>query len=194
MQPDSTCYCLFDDDIRNNMEERGLYGNQGWEDHGEQSQPEVPVLKVKLEEQSRITPDEVKVSDSLEEIAAWIGADSSVLRCTVDEYNKACDEGKDPIFVKNRDFMIPLRTPPYYGIKGVTDCGETMGGIRVNESMEAQDNNNRTIPGIYVAGIIADGWESQTYCCEEMAGSAYGFAINSGRIAGENAASFSLKN
>ena len=193
MQPDKVLYCLFDDDIRKNMEERGIYGTQGWEDPKERSQTEGPFLKEKLQEHSKMNPDEVKVSDSLDEMAEWIGADPEVLKDTADEYNNACDEGRDAIFVKNKEFMIPLRTPPYYAVKGITDCGETMGGIKVNEHMEAQDIHNRTIPGIYVAGIIADGWESQTYCCEEMAGSAFGFAINSGRIAGENAASFALK-
>jgi fumarate reductase flavoprotein subunit len=194
MQPDRVSYCLFDDDIRKHMEERGIYDTQVWEDDKDISQPERSTLKEKLIEHSKRIPDEVKVSDSLDEMAAWVGADPRVLKSTVDEYNNACDEGHDSIFVKNKEFMTPLRTPPYYAIKGVTDCGETMGGVKVNEYMEAQDIKHETIPGIYVAGIIADGWESQTYCCEEMAGSAYGFAINSGRIAGENAASFALKN
>lgn len=190
MQPDKVCYCLFDDDIRKNMEKRGIYGTQDWEDPKERSQTESSTLKEKLKEHSSMNPDEVKVSDSLDEMAVWIGADPQILKSTVDEYNDACDEGRDAIFIKDKAFMIPLRTPPYYAVKGITDCGETMGGIKVNEHMEAQDNKDETIPGIYVAGIIADGWESQTYCCEEMAGSAFGFAINSGRIAGEKAAEF----
>lgn len=194
MQPDRVSYCLFDDDIRKHMEERGIYDSQVWEDDKEISRAKSSILKEKLKEHSGVNPDEVKVSDSLDEMAAWIGADPRILKSTIDEYNNACDEGRDSVFVKDKEFMIPLRTPPYYAVKGITDCGETMGGIRINEHMEAQDINSKTIPGIYIAGIIADGWESQTYCCEEMAGSAYGFAINSGRIAGENAASFALKN
>ena len=38
-------------------------------------------------------------------------------------------------------------------------------------------------------GVIADGLQSEMYC-SELSGSAFGFAINSGRIAAENAARY----
>jgi fumarate reductase flavoprotein subunit len=64
---------------------------------------------------------------------------------------------------------------------------DTIGGIRINERMEVLDNQGITIPGLYAAGVTTSGWESETYC-SELSASAFGFAINSGRIAGENAA------
>ena len=45
------------------------------------------------------------------------------------------------------------------------------------------------MPGLYAVGAGAGGWESDTYCLE-LSGSAFGFALNSGRIAGENAADY----
>jgi fumarate reductase flavoprotein subunit len=66
---------------------------------------------------------------------------------------------------------------------------DTLGGIRVNERMEALDTGLRPIPGLYAAGVVTSGWESETYC-SDLSGSAFGYAINSGRIAGESAARF----
>jgi len=57
--------------------------------------------------------------------------------------------------------------------------------------MEVIDKQDNPIPGLYAAGVDVGGWESDTYC-DRLSGSAFGFAINSGRIAGENAAEFVL--
>jgi fumarate reductase flavoprotein subunit len=55
--------------------------------------------------------------------------------------------------------------------------------------MEVLDHQFKTIPGLYAAGSDTGGWESDTYNVV-LSGSTLGFAINSGRIAGENAARF----
>ncbi|MFC1942942.1 hypothetical protein ACFLWU_07020 [Chloroflexota bacterium] len=57
----------------------------------------------------------------------------------------------------------------------------------MNQDMEVLDHEDNSIPGLYATGIDAGGWESDSYC-SFLSGSAFGFAINSGRIAGENAA------
>jgi len=191
MQPGKTMFCLFDDLIRENMERRGIFGRQSWSAGSADVYPRS--LAKALIERATKTPDEVKVSDSLEEISGWIGCEYVILKRTIDEYNQACSSGYDGLLLKSKDYLIPLTRPPYYAVKGIVDCGETMGGVRVNEFMEAQDANGRTIPGLYVAGVLADGWASQTYCCREMSGSAYGFALTSGRIAGESAARYAMK-
>ena len=66
---------------------------------------------------------------------------------------------------------------------------DTIGGIRINERMEVLDIQDKPIRGLYAAGVATSGWEAETYC-SDLSGSAFGFAINSGRIAGENAAAF----
>jgi fumarate reductase flavoprotein subunit len=54
--------------------------------------------------------------------------------------------------------------------------------------MEALDHQDKPISGLYVTGNDAGGWVSDTYNLGTTSGSAYGFAMNSGRIAVENAA------
>ena len=112
--------------------------------------------------------------------------DIKELRNTIDEYNTACDQGFDPVFNKDRKYLLPLRTAPYYAIKFESVLLNTFGGIKINEKMEVVDNEDNPIPGLYAAGVDTGGWVSQTYCVT-LPGMAFGFAINSGRIAGENA-------
>ena len=53
--------------------------------------------------------------------------------------------------------------------------------------MEVLNHQDKPVPGLYAAGVATSGWEAETYC-SDLNGSAFGFAINSGRIAGETAA------
>ncbi len=136
--------------------------------------------------QDEIKKDRVKVTTSLAEMAAWIGADEKTLQATVESYNQYCRQGYDEDFDKERKYLLPLATPPYYAIKGMVTLLDTIGGIRINEKMEVLDMNNNAIPGLYAAGSCTGGWESELYC-SELTASACGFAVNSGRIAGANA-------
>jgi len=128
----------------------------------------------------------VRIADSWDEIAAWIGADAKALKRTIDEYNLSCERGYDPIFAKERRHLVPLRTPPYYAIRCGVDYLDTIGGIKINERMEVLDKHGKAIPGLYAAGIDTGGWVEDTYCIR-LSGMTFAFAINSGRIAAENA-------
>ena len=108
---------------------------------------------------------------------------------TIKEYNAAYDQGYDPIFAKDQKYLLPLRTPPYYAIKWHASFLNTIGGININEHTEVLDKQGCPIPGLYAAGVDTGGWESTTYCMR-LPGHAFGFAVYSGRIAGENAAKF----
>jgi fumarate reductase flavoprotein subunit len=193
MQPDRMVYTLFDDQIRQDWEAKGFITGRGWGKEERGQRVAVPGLQEVL--QRRASEGEgslVKVADSWEEIARWIGADPRVLKAEIKEYNSYCDHGYDAIFIKERRFLQPLRTPPYYAIRGITSLGGTTGGIKVNERMEVLDTKYDVIPGLYAAGVIADGWQGQTPC-GEGAGGPLTFAMNSGRIAGESAAEYVLR-
>ena len=127
----------------------------------------------------------VKISDSWDEIAEWIGVLPPILKATVDEYNVVCDRGHDPIFVKERRYLMPLRTPPYYAIRCKLSILHTMGGIKINEHMQALDKEGEPIPGLYAAGMETGGWENVHL--DWLVGGMT-VALNGGRIAGENAA------
>lgn len=129
------------------------------------------------------------MSDSWDGIASWMGADPTILKATIDEYNTASDLGHDGLFAKDRKYLRPLRKAPFYAIRGHASICDALGGIKINEKMEALDTEDQVVPGLYAAGSTAGCWESESYCYR-LTGHLVGFALNSGRIAGENAAAY----
>ncbi len=182
-QPDGIAYTLFDSGIRQFMEEQGLVMQLAphWESF--EAFTPLPGLERELRKQAG---DALKISDSWDEIANWIGAKPAILKATIDEYNAACDLGYDPLFGKDRRYLLALRRAPYYAIRGHVCICDTMGGIKVNENMEVLDTGDNPIPGLYAAGVTVGCWESESYNYR-LTGHLVGFALNSGRIAGENA-------
>jgi len=85
--------------------------------------------------------------------------------------------------------LVPVRTPPFYPLKCSSAFLDTIGGIKINEQMEVISQAGNPISGLYAAGVITGGWQDEPYCAQ-LLGSARGFALNSGRIAGKSAAEF----
>ena len=198
-QPGGIMYTIFDDKTKQLMEEDGLnwpgaYGGQV----RESSRHRRPLAGMPLPGLGRELRAQLgkgsglKIADSLDEIATWIGAKGAALKATVDEYNAGCDKGHDAIFCKDRRYLLPLRCAPYYAIRGQAFICDTAGGIKINEHMEVLDKDDNPIPGLYAAGSTTGCWESANYCYE-LTGHLLGFALNSGRIAGENAARYTAR-
>jgi fumarate reductase flavoprotein subunit len=190
MQPEGVCYTLFDSTTLQGFEKEGLTrpgaaSRANW----------LPVSAATplpgLEREVRRLADDVdlKISDSLDKIAGWMGADPDALRATVDEYNTACDRRHDPLFAKDPRYLQPLRNPPYYAVRGHVALCDAYGGIKINECMEVLDSEDRPIPGLFAAGSTTGCWESESYCYR-LTGHLVGFALNSGRIAGESAVQY----
>jgi len=182
-QPDVTTYTLMDSSIVQHKIDRGLV--IGMLPNEKQQRNGVPALENGLKKESE--KGWVKIAKSWDKIAEWIGTDPGTLNTTVDEYNSACDKGFDPLFAKKREYLLPLRKPPFYAIRAHLIYVDTIGGIKIDEKMQVLDNSDKVIGGLYAAGVVTGGWEPEAYCAV-LSGSAFGFAINSGRIAGENAA------
>jgi fumarate reductase flavoprotein subunit len=187
MQPDAVAYALIDSKIVQGISECGLI--VGLRANLEDQRSGLPGLENQLHLAAE--KGEVKISNSWDDIAHWIGVAPPILKATIEEYNACCDTGYDRLFAKDRQYLIPLRNPPYYALRAHSDFLGTIGGIKINEYMEVVDNRGDRIPGLYTAGVDAGGWAGDTYYANN-AGGTLGFALNSGRIAGENAAKFCL--
>lgn len=192
-QKDKVCYTLFDDAIRKDMEEGVSPMGRGHRHaHGDKTliaTGDFPGLADDLKKEAKKTGN-VKISDSWDEIAAFIGCDPKTLQAEIDEYNSFCEKGFDEIFTKDKEHLKALRQPPFYAMQCGARVGETLGGIKVSERMEILDTEGSVITGVYAAGVIADGFVSEDYNMMQLGGTAMGFAVNSGRIAGRNAAKF----
>jgi len=144
-------------------------------------------IEEKLKKQ--VTKGKVMMSKSWGKIAAWMGVPLKELKGTVEKYNTACDQGHDDLFGKDRCYLEPLRIPPFYAIQCDPSFLGTIGGIKINQRMEVMNKEGRPVPGLYAAGQDTGGWECDTYN-PMLAGMTFGFALNSGRIAGETAAKY----
>lgn len=185
-QPGNASYTLLDSQLVQTMTEQGLI--IGFHKHRLADQrTHMPGLARELK--ALAEKGWVKMADSWDGIAKHIGCDPEALKETIDEYNAACDRGHDPLFAKERVFLFPLRVPPYYALEANSGILDTIGGIKINEHMEVLDKEGNPIPGLYAAGVATGGWQGDAYCAV-TSGAASGFAVNSGRIAGENAVKF----
>jgi fumarate reductase flavoprotein subunit len=195
-QPDGVAYSLFDSDTVKMMEKEGLvrsgiFGIAAHTLHGFVP-PAVPLPGLEKELRRRSDPNFMMISDSWKDIAEWMGAEPEVLKKSIDEYNSACDKTHDNLFVKDTKYLRPIHTAPYYALKGHASICDALGGIKINENMEVLDTKDRPIPGLYAAGSTTGCWESESYCYR-LTGHLVGFALNSGRIAGENAVAYLSK-
>lgn len=125
-------------------------------------------------------------ADTLEELAKKAGFDSGFTKQVAD-YNKAVETKKDP-FGKPAEFLqFGVKEGPFYAFRAKVVSLSTLGGLRVNENMQVLDGDYRTIGGLYATGNNAYGFYS-TPSYPPYQGLALGFAYNSGRIAGMEAA------
>lgn len=192
LQPEGIGICLFDSQTLCMVEEKGLFRTGIFGVHTLHGfvPPGVPLPGLEREFRKLEGKEtNLKIASSWEDIAGWIGADPNVLKATMEEYNVDCDRGHDSLFVKDRKYLLPLRVPPFYAVRGHVSICDAYGGIKINENMQALDKTDMPIPGLYAAGSATGCWESESYCYH-LTGHLVGFAINSGRIAGENAARY----
>jgi len=133
--------------------------------------------------------DNLVVADSLDELAEKAGIDPEGLKETVEEYNRYCDQGQDDLFNKDRRYLRPLKGPRFFGGKNYPGAYGSLGGIKINYKAEVMGKDWKKIPGLYAAGSDTCSIYGDSYPFI-LPGNTMGYALNSGRIAGENASAF----
>jgi succinate dehydrogenase/fumarate reductase flavoprotein subunit len=129
----------------------------------------------------------IRKADTLEELAGKLGLDPKKLVAVVKRYNSYADAGKDPEFDKPAYMLLPIRKPPFYGLKMGGGMGPSECGVRVNLDMQVLDADLNTIPGLYATFFTAGGLEGQSNCGGTSILSCVGASITSGLIAGDAA-------
>jgi fumarate reductase flavoprotein subunit len=183
-------FCIFDDTIKKHFMEKGVFRGMG------QVVPpgcKLLDLEEQLERFLSLNSKEFFGANSIEELARKMEVDPQVLKTTVDRYNTFCARGYDAEFAKDREYLIPLNGPRFYAAKARTCFLGTMGGIKINYKTEAVDEYGAPIAGLYAVGLDAGGLHAESYSMKDTSGITSAFAINSGRVAGENAAKYVLR-
>jgi fumarate reductase flavoprotein subunit len=177
-------FCVFDDSIKQYFMEKGI-------DRGV-AQVYLPGSRLKnlnteLQELVARNTTELFGENSIEKLAGKMEVDPSVLKATVEQYNGFCEKGHDELFAKDPNYLRPLKGPRFYAVRARTCFLGTLGGIRINYRTEVVNQYDVPIPGLYAAGNDAGGLHADSYSMRDSSGGASAFAVNSGRIAGENA-------
>lgn len=127
---------------------------------------------------------------TVEELAEKLGIDAEKLQDTIDEYNEMCETGVDTKFHKPQKYLHPITGKGKYLVgKYYLAAYGTVGGVRINKYCEVLDNNQMPIEGLYSAGSDANTIYGDSYNFT-LPGNTMGFAINSGRMAGESVAEY----
>jgi fumarate reductase flavoprotein subunit len=138
-----------------------------------------------------VYPETVFIADSIEELAEKIGADPDTLVETVERYNEQCDQNFDDDYCKKRKYLTELKGKRYYALKFRPSAYGSLGGIKISSKYEVITDDWDIIKGFYGAGSDVCDIYAGTYLYY-LAGNTMGFAVNSGRIAGTNAANYIL--
>lgn len=186
-QEDGLMYVVFDSNTKEYMMKEGI-------DIGVGVMVPVGTRLDKLEEALKkgIDNKDVIKTKTIDELAKALDVDPKVLNETIAKYNKASDTKHDSEFAKDSKFIQPITEGPFYAIKSKSHFLGTLGGLKINSNAEVLNKENKVIPRLYAAGNDAGGMYGDSYDLT-IPGGTIGFAVNFGRIAGENAAKFISK-
>ncbi|HIZ06604.1 MAG TPA: FAD-dependent oxidoreductase [Candidatus Eubacterium avistercoris] len=130
-------------------------------------------------------------ADTIEELAEKMGIDPDTLAETLEDYNDMCDENMDTQFHKSPRFLHPItgRKGGFIAARFYIAAYGTIGGVRTNKYGEVLNEDLEPIPGLYSAGSDCNTIYGDSYNFT-LPGNTMGFAINSGRMAGEAIADY----
>lgn len=129
----------------------------------------------------------VTQADTLEELSEKAGIDVAGFMEQIEEYNDMCEAGYDEVFEKDRSYMQPIEKGPFYCCRQSVGAYGSLGGVKINHKTQVLTQDAKVIPGLYCVGTDACNIFGDSYPFI-LSGNTMGFCLNSGRIAGENAA------
>ena len=147
----------------------------------------VPITNADEVMQAAIDAGIAYKADTLEDLAEQLGMDPATLTATVERYNGFCDSGVDEDFGKDPQYLTKIGSEgPYYAIVGAPYCYTTCGGLDINTSFQVLKEDGTVIPGLYAVGTDSMGvLFSPKKAYVTFGGAANGWAITSGKMAGE---------
>lgn len=125
-------------------------------------------------------------ADTLEEAAKQAGLDPAALKAAVDDYNAKCAAGKDDIFGKEAEYLLPIETPPFY-IGRIHECMEgPLGGVKTDRQFRPVLEAGGVMENVFVIGLDGIMLYRDVYPMD-VPGSASAECLNGGRSAANQA-------
>jgi succinate dehydrogenase/fumarate reductase flavoprotein subunit len=125
----------------------------------------------------------IRRADSIAELADLIGVDAQTLERTVEQYNAACEAGRDDHFGREPQTLGAVTQAPFYVLEVTPLLGWSNGGPRRDGRARVLDTRGEVIAGLYAAGEV-----SSTYSWRKDGGFHIADALAFGRVAGRDAA------
>ncbi len=183
LQPGHYAYCIMDRKILKQYQDAG---------------PDIVDLVHSAEGFKHLDPDIAKAeenhyegivtAETLPELSEKLKISLPKLQSVITRYNSYCAKGYDEEFYKSHQDLHPITGEGGYLVgKFYSGAYGTVGGVKINENCEVQNDDGQTIPGLYSAGSDANTIYADSYNFT-LPGNTMGFAVNSGRIAGSEAA------
>lgn len=122
-------------------------------------------------------------ADTLEELAQKIGVPADTFADTVARYNELCATGYDEDFHKNRQFLYPIETPPFYASKVGAVLLVVVGGIQISTNLRCLDSEGEEIEGLYAVGNVSGDLHAVDYPIN-VPGNSHGRALTQGYLIG----------
>jgi len=210
-QPEASVYFIVNQEM---VEKMGDYIDHN---DGEILQGNYPAGKWREELAAEVALDEAggrgnhtKKADTFLDLALKMHIDPKVFVATMEEYNKACENGGDPAAAKLFDSSpaagvgpfagkraappnfasVPINKPPYYAMFCWRFTQTTKGGLVVDyQTMEVYDKHDKKIPGLFATGDTITA--KKPYAVQRLAGLSN--ATSSGYKGGISAGNY-LKN
>jgi succinate dehydrogenase/fumarate reductase flavoprotein subunit len=132
-------------------------------------------------------------ADTVEDLLGYLGFSGAALQTALDtvaEYNTMCHTGKDTLYDKDPQLLIPIEAPPFYGSKNVTagtaSAGlVTLAGLLTDTNMNVMKvDRSGPIKGLYATGNCLGQRYGMGYSTPS-AGNSMGMAMTHGRVAGQ---------
>lgn len=125
-------------------------------------------------------------ADTLEELAQALKMDETVLKATVEDFNRVVkQESADALGWVSNDSSLTIEVGPFYAVKINPTLMGTMGGVKTDLDAHVLNAENEIIPGLFAAGEMSNRCFYDYTYMGSISLSAYSIM---GRIAGENAA------
>jgi len=171
-QPGKVAWQVFDAGLPNEVEHMGLG---------------IGRMQVSSEQMLEGIEAQSTKANTIEELAVKMQVPVAAFKATIDRYNELVRMGKDVDFGKTPSRLTPINRPPYYAGKGTYWFMCCMGGLNVNNKLQAVDANYEPIPGLYLGGNIVGNRYGVNYP-SMCPGISNGMALHLGRVAGQKAA------
>ncbi len=180
-QPDHKCFPIMDESIfrrmlkehknysdieagQGSMKSQDLLSKYGQDNIAEMVDDRTAWLDM-LEDDFKVEAErgKIKICQTLDAAAEWIGAEPNILKDTIEKYNSFCRDGYDADFLKDPQYLWPLTKPPYYVFEGLQGIDTCVGGITIDHNMRVLNKDSYPIKNLYAAGVCTSGWANNGY-------------------------------